>query len=359
MIRRILKIFAVIFLVIAGTEIVFGDWIPPNYGALDMQRNEVRFYDVTGLYPGWGVTEFRTDDHGLRGSYGGNPANIDLLVIGNGTTIEQYVTEGETWPDYLQKGFRNDGIIFTIAAAGYHGQSTRGLIRRFDTWFPLIPGLKPKFVLAFIGSNELTLASSEKYDAMVAPKLGERIHDYVRNSSAIYPLYIALRNKRRGAKPTPLGPGGKYKPDHWVPLTFSDSDFSAYQRSHAGVLEASRERTAQLIRRIRAFGAIPVIANQHQGYVRTIDGKVHVKAPPGASSSSSAQAYVNSVLVGRVTMAACRAEKAICIDVVSGLAMDAPEDYYDNVHTASSGNRKIGTFIYRNLKPHLARRMTP
>ena len=336
---------ALALLAIAAIELVFGAWLVPNYGNLEIQRDELRYYDVKDFYPGAGITTFRTDEHGFRGSYG-TPSDIELLVIGNGTTIEQYVTEGETWVDFLRRNFADGGRQISIAAAGHHGQTTRGLIRRFDLWFPLVPGLRPRYILAYIGSNEDELSTSIYYDTMVSPQWAKRLRHRFKNASILYRLVDRLRRKLRGETPTVVGADPGESPRPWWPIPRPPE--LAIELSQAKpVVARYRVRVTKLIERIRAFGAVPVIVNQHFGLYRIIDGKLHAI---GIYPDNSLYGNLNARVLGDAAMTACRATGAICIDMVRGMGFSDGSDFYDYVHTGPTGNRKIADFLYRRLE---------
>jgi hypothetical protein len=332
------------FLAIAAIEAVFGAWLSPNYVNLEIWRDELRYYDVKDFHSSFGMTTFRTDEHGFRGAYG-TPSDIELLVIGNGTTIEQYVSEGETWADYLRQNFADAGRKTAIAAAGYHGQTTRGLIRRFDLWFPLVPGLRPRVILAYIGSNEDGLEVATHYDAMVSPKRSKRLRHYFKNNSFFYGLANRLRRKFRSKTPTKVGADNALSPRRWRPIAFPSE--AEIKRSQARpILVNYRSRVTQLIGRIREFGAVPVIVNQHFGRYRIIGGKLH-ESGTGTGAQGD---YFKARMLGDAAMTACRAGGAICIDMVREMGFSGDGDFYDHVHTGPSGNRRIAKFLYRRLK---------
>lgn len=147
-----------VLLVLLAAELIFGSWLfGPSYGDLKLPRNTVRYFDVSTMYPGGSIVVYRRDRHGLRGAHD-DPSRIDILAIGGSTTNELYISEGETWPDRLAENFRRAGRPLTVVNAGVDGQSTVGPIRNFDIWFPLIPNLKARYILAYVGINDMALA---------------------------------------------------------------------------------------------------------------------------------------------------------------------------------------------------------
>ena len=90
--KKIWKIIAVNSALIAAVlivaELIFGSWIfGPDYGVLNIPRNTVRYFDISGLYPANDLATYTRDRYGLRGKYD-KPGDIDVLVMGGSTTNE-------------------------------------------------------------------------------------------------------------------------------------------------------------------------------------------------------------------------------------------------------------------------------
>ena len=346
MARLLIRLPLQVILAVLVLELIFGDWLGANYGPLNVPRDTDRLWDVSALYPGApdGLARWRTDHHGLRGDYGGDPARLDLLITGNGTALEQYVGEGQTWADVLRRDLAGTPTPPRIAVAGMNGQTTKGLADRFDTWYPLIPGLKARYVLAYIGSNENSVASQIHYDAMTSPQAKRRWLQYVKNNSLFLGLYRDLRHGLFPPRAKRIV-GGR-EPAQWVPAgpvpeTPPDLPFTG----------PYRERVGHLIDRIRDFGARAIIVPQHGGDYRVADGQVLARA--GADPETALAAHAQAAAGARAALAACAEKKAICIDLFSDLA-HADGDFYDHVHTAPQGDRRIGAYLAEKLAPLLA-----
>ncbi|MEE8352418.1 MAG: hypothetical protein V3R37_09555, partial [Rhodospirillales bacterium] len=107
----LLMAFAVVIELIFGS-IFFGE----NYGILVVDRNVSRRFDAMVRYGG-GMTEYRRDEHGLRGKYP-DPSKIDILTIGGSTTNEILIDEGKTWSDRLAAEFANANRPMVVVNAG-------------------------------------------------------------------------------------------------------------------------------------------------------------------------------------------------------------------------------------------------
>ena len=102
-----------------------------------------------------GSDVYTRDRYGLRGNYGDDPANFEILVIGGSTTDEGFITDGETWVDVLGRRLTGAGVPRVTVNAGVSDHTTVGHLYSFDAWFPEIPGLKPRFFITLIGVNDL------------------------------------------------------------------------------------------------------------------------------------------------------------------------------------------------------------
>jgi len=106
-------------------ELIFGNWIfGPHLGYLTITRDLKSHYDLNPVDPGAGIGTYTRDKHGLRGDYGGDPANIDMLVMGGSTTNELFVSDEKTWVAQLDKLLAQGGYKFKAINAGVDGHSS-------------------------------------------------------------------------------------------------------------------------------------------------------------------------------------------------------------------------------------------
>lgn len=342
-----------VLLVLLAAELIFGSWLfGPSYSDLNLPRNTMRRFDVSAMYPGGSIAVYRRDRYGLRGTYD-DPSRIDILTIGGSTTNEIYISEDETWPDRLAENFRHAGRPLTVVNAGVDGQSTVGLIRNFDVWFPLIPNLKARYVLAYIGINDLALGEQgadepgTKFDAMKSPSLARRWRHYVRNHSALYGLFRSARGfvQARTAKVN-------HQIVDYAALTWREADpsegMAAARAALAPQLARYRERLLVLIDRIRAFGSMPILVTQHQGFYRRMGSRVLFVEP----AEGNLGGFRTLALFNQTTLAVCRETGILCIDLGGEIEFE-PGDFYDRVHTAPQGSKRVADFLFDRLKHHI------
>lgn len=113
-------------------------------------------YKYTNEFYGQQINEtfYQRDHYGLRDDCE-DPSKIDILTIGGSTTDQRYINLEDTYQSVLAEklsDFLDKDIC--ISNAGVDGHSTYGHIFSFKNWFSLIPNLKPKYVLLYIGIND-------------------------------------------------------------------------------------------------------------------------------------------------------------------------------------------------------------
>ncbi|HEC14560.1 MAG TPA: SGNH/GDSL hydrolase family protein [Rhodospirillales bacterium] len=336
-------------------DLIFGAWIfGENYGVMIIPKNIARQFDVQGLYGG-GRSIFKRDKNGLRGRYE-DPSKIDILTVGGSTTNEILVTEGKTWSDVLAAEFSANGNPMVVVNAGVDGQTTIGHLKNFDLWFPKIPDLKARYVLVYVGINDLVRLHRENH-APKQDRLTESrrlFKQYMLNNSAIYAFFRNVRGMIRARDARLVHTQENYSGSTWA-LPEKQPDVDAAERKWAAGLNAYGRRLRALIRRIRVFGAVPILVTQSRAGYRLRGAKVWGRLQQDGSVDTGA--YVDLSALNRRTMSECRAAKAICIDLAAELFFE-DGDHYDPLHTTPKGSAKIGHYLYGKLKDIVLKKRT-
>jgi hypothetical protein len=360
---RVIAVNLVLLTVFAGLiELVFGSiFFGENYGVLVVDRHVSRRFDATDRYGG-GITQYLRDEHGLRGVYP-DPSKIDILTIGGSTTNEILLDEGKTWSDRLGQEFAQANRPMVVVNAGVDGQSTVGHLKIFELWFPKIPNFRPRYILAYIGINDLSHLLSDlrpnKWEIMV--EQNKTIKQYLKNNSALYGLYRTAKGmiRARNAMLVHSTPGGPYE---WKAPALPP-DVAAAERKFAPFLDAYANRVRELMRRIRHLGAKPIIVTQHYGHYRLRGGRVFGLVAKERYENNwmgrviekgtvDIGSYESLMAHNRRAMKICQEAKAICIDVSKELEFE-DGDHYDLLHTTPKGSAKIAKFIFERLKAQM------
>jgi len=347
--RVILINVAVCLALALVAEAVFGSWFSDSsYGSLNLPRNVTSYYDTSGLYAGGGKVRYSRDEHGLRGDYT-DPSRIDILTIGGSTTNQLYVDDEQTWQAHLRRFLAAAGHPAVVVNAAVDGQSTRGHIALFDRWFPSIPNLHARWILAYVGINDTAVDGAEQWDQMESPEPSRRLRYWILNNSALYNLFRTARGmfKAYNAKlvhGTPIYDGQTW--ERFLPV--GESPPAA---SRAADLAAFEDRLRRLVRRIREAGAEAILVSQPTAEFRIRDGWVWVVRQPNGVLDSGG--YETMAAFNRVTMTVCRELEAICLDLAAAVAF-GDGDFYDRLHNTPQGTEKIGRHLADRLQEHLA-----
>lgn len=337
---------AVLVAGLVTAELVFGGWVfGENYGAMPIPKDFKRRFDVSKLYDG-DTSTFIRDEHGLRGSYP-DPSQIDILLIGGSTTNELFVSEGQTWGDVMARSFREAGREMVVVNAGVDGQSTIGHLKNFDLWFPKIPGLKARYMLAYVGINDLGVAMASgkltKWDHM--EDRHRTFKRYLLNNSALYALFRNVRGMIYARNAHLVHTMGNYAGSDWQPAPIPP-DIAAARERYADHLGAYAGRLHELARRIRAWGAEPIFITQHRSDYRILDGRVLGRKLEDGSIDTGL--YADLMAFNQVTLETCREVGAICVDLAGELFFE-DGDHYDALHTTPRGSAKIGRYLFDRL----------
>ena len=338
---------AMVLVVLLAAEVVFGGWVfGPRYGNLIIAKDYQRRFDAANLYAGGGVIYYKRDSHGLRGVYD-DPSKIDILAIGGSTTNERFIDETQTWTAVLSQEFRRHGREIVVVNAGVDGQSTIGHIKNFEFWFPRIPDLKARYILVYVGINDLYTMDAgyvAESDSLFA--LSRHTKRYLMNTSALYGLYRNIRGMVRARDARLIHATESFDGLEWREPS-EPPDVAAAERKHAAKLAAYEDRLRELTRRIRAFGARPIFVTQHRADYRLSEGRI--LSPVMKDGTLFASRYADQMAINRQTMKVCRALEAVCIDLASDLFF-GENDTYDLFHTTPRASLKIGLYLHERLK---------
>ena len=351
---RVLGIVLVNLAVLGGgiviVELLFGAWLNPNaLNRLNLLRDRTFTYDVSTLYEaGSPIIKYSRDKYGLRGDYGGRPSRIELLTVGGSTTDQRYIADGSTWQDVLQQQFALSGAPVVVANAGVDGQSTYGHIRNFDWWFPHVPGLKPKYVLFYVGRNDLYVSGGFAYDALMGS--GQRSAlDEIRDNSAVWHLARTLIGTYRAT--VVLGIGHRridFSRVRWVDRPVQGEYGFLEPR-----LAAYADRLRVLVDKARSAGAAPIFVTQPSMQFRFTENGVEGRAELGDYDGrriNGLDYYHLSRRFDAVLEVVCAERQAVFFDM-AGETRWTEGDFYDNAHMTPRGARKVGLYLFERLRP--------
>jgi hypothetical protein len=337
---------AILALGVTLVELVFGAWLHPSpLNRLHIIKSAAIQFDVTGLYDApYATVRYTRDANGLRGSFR-DPSDIDLLTVGGSTTDQRYIADGETWQDVLGRKFLASNNKIVVANAGVDGQSTFGHLKNFSWWFPHIRGLKPKYILFYVGLNDFYKDEGDLFDALEK-------HNLFTERSAIYFLCRTL--------------WGIYQAKVRKKIEHAAFDLSKipytrtplrgdHDRLMQARLEAYRARLVLLIEETRRLGAVPIFVTQPSRRYRVTSGGVEGIAMTSRYDSVEINGVDYFFMMKRlnaVTISTCEAHGGICLDMANAEIWE-DRDFYDFEHMTPGGAAKVGGYLFEHLKGRL------
>ena len=335
-----------IVLLLIPVELWFGYWLdgPGAVSMLDANPGRIEVRSSPLYPPGTMITNSR-NRYGFRGGPA-DPARIDVLALGGSTTAERYIDDKDMWTAQLETQLRQADCPIAIANAGVDGYSTVGDIASFNGWFDRVPGLKPHFMLVYVGINDAAVnPKAAWYEKSVRYKSQWRqIEHYIAARSALHRPRIALRGWWQAREnqlihdELPITAGTRWEP---ASLPF---DFAA---TMAPKVEAYRRRLSRLTQLIRDFGARPVYITQRRMDGRRVDGHwQQIVESDGARHTAAVDA------INQATLGFCRDSGETCIDLAERIDFSSSE-FADAIHTNPAGSAHIGRFLARELAPVL------
>ena len=346
---RVLVPAASLLIGVLLVELVFGSWLRNPWSrvvALNVTLNERLTYDATDLYAGGGPVVYTRDRYGLRGRYG-EPRDINILTVGGSTTDERYINDGETWQDELERQLRAAGKPATVANAGVTGHSTYGHLSSYLYWFPLIPGLRPRYTLLYLGINDFFLLQHVLY--LDGPAGGvSPLMSIIKADSATWHLYRVVRGTVQAYRWQIHHDRVDFSRLHYTSAP-TLPDFEPVGRSQ---MEAFRQRFVQLLDAVRRSGSTPVCITQPtrhfriepDGTVLGLDGDVSIEEAIFDTFPINGVDYFHlRRMLDDVILSECHAAGGPTIDMAVAPWEDA--DFYDFVHMTPHGVNTLGRRI--------------
>lgn len=340
MIKRVLKVVAVNFLLLlvllAAAEMLFGTWFSDDpLDQLGLPRDTSQLVSAQPLYPGGREFPYRRDRWGFRGDVA-QPERVTILTVGGSTTNQLYLPEEQTWQQVLERQFHDNGRAeVSVANAGIDGQTTVGHLQSLRDWFPHVPGLKPRFVLAYVGINDVQVGG-----AWVDTLRHQSFHRVVKQKSAIFRLSRQVTGMVVAQRARLRHQSVDYAAARWTetgaqPIPVTDDALAQY-----------RQRLKLMADEIHAMGAVPVFVTQARGDYKKMGGKLVgmvTEDGPNGVDQHDALARLNAA-----TLAVCRENGLLCLDLARELAFE-DGDFYDYLHNSPAGAEKIGRWLYAKL----------
>ena len=352
-----------VFIVILITlvELIFGGWFVysnKSYCGYLLCSSNLEYQSKSGL-----KTQYTKDKFGLRNRDKAK-SNIDILIVGGSTSDQRYVNNNKTWDHLLQEMFKRDGINIDIVNAGIDGQSSVGHIWNFKEWFPSIPNFNPKYVLFYIGINDIPPTVNQLSFDNVAQVNNWRY--YVKTNSVLYKIYYKIKYaSNKVLNNVALNANLTHDPSRFINLHYSDRfDYKKNNWEHYKehlVENKLYTNLYSLVSLTRELGAEPVFVTQKTARWVLKDDVIF-----GATNnniventnyyykgsefimSNSDFGYAEKIVSDSI-MKFCNSNKLYCINGFNKFEFNL-DNTYDLLHTNEEGSKEIAKKLYAEIK---------
>ena len=313
-------------------------------------RNFQFSYDISQLYEDRTETvEYVRNEFGLR-DFCGSPEEIEILTIGGSTTDQRYVSYSSTYQNIIEERMKMSSDVFgCVSNAGVDGHSTWGHLYSFENWFPLIPELKPKIILLYVGLNDANFLRASSPIIGYDTQRTDGIKGFLKRFEIVrtlLPIYRLLRQQYDNASAAYAGHALKplINEDYIVNVMNEQTEFLANQNAIA-----FRFRMENLLGEILAIGAMPLCVTQPHRFVKEIDGEMRGVGNVLGEGFSGIDYDYSLRKLNEVIIELCGSNT---VDLYSHEFSNS--HFYDGVHTTASGSEEIGRviadFIVENYK---------
>ena len=266
---------------------------------------------------------YKLDEYGFRGR-SKNLTDIDILFVGGSTTREMFLNDEETYVELIEKYFKQNNKNLDFINAGKDGQSTYGHIWNFRNWFNKINKLKTKYIIYYIGLNEIILAD-EKH-------LQNSLSRFIKsNNGYVSRLFNYFYNKFFFKKEFVYNFTKKKFTKNVKKITFDENIKNNFLKKLKTLSQLTIEN-----------GAIPIFINQKskRWYIKD---NIVFNIEEGQTNW-----YMQEKFYATLIMNFCKKNNFFCIDLYNELELNE-NDFFDYIHTNAKGSKKIAKFIYSKL----------
>ncbi len=291
------------------------------------------------------VIDYQRDEFGFRDREG-KLSEIDILTIGGSTTDERFITDAETWSKKLE----NSLSIFLdkkidVVNAGIDGQSTNGHIWNFNNWFNQLDNFHPKYIIFYIGLNEILHQSPENYKRIYDNHYDFSKLNYLskfkfilkKNNGILFKSYLIFYRK--------FILRDKFNTSHLI-----NRKNSIYIQPNKKLIINEQTRKIFinnldiLYKKSIKINSTPIFITQ-----KTLRGKYEKDK---ILSIDNHDYFTFEKNISDIVMNFCNQKKIKCLDGNKNFDFNY-HDTYDLFHLSPSGSEKLSRFIYDGLKDYI------
>ena len=341
-VKNIGKIFAtniaLLLIFIVSIELFFGYWFDKNNFGPHMREHRMKNQRIILKNDTQEIEYFyRRNYHGFRGA-DIDPSKIEGIILGGSVIDERYKPEEFTITEFLNKKLKKNNINIKFINGGIEAQTTAGMISAFDNWLLKLENFAPKFIIFYVGINDVSLSN----DAIIKnindghllnPNKTEAFFDNIKSRSIIIDSVRKFKFKYLPRK-------GFVKYDGKLSQNYlKNYDFIKYENAkkkyNLKILKKKHEH------RVKSYLIRIDLLEKYSKKIKSIPIFIN---NIGSTGHQEIIFTLNSSLIGH-----CIEKNYNCIDLASKLHPEK-ELWIDGVHTTIMGSSVIVDTIYPDIE---------
>jgi hypothetical protein len=330
-------------------EIFFGYWFDKNnFGPYmrehRMKNQKIEYSDATEKKKFY----YRRNYYGFRGK-DIEPKDMEAIIIGGSVIDERHKPEEYTITGFLNQNLKDNNVDLVITNAGIEAMSSSGIIHGFNNWFFKLKDFSPKFILFYIGNNDLSLGPNDTIEKIIKrhkkgkgsqanghilnPDNLEVFFDNLKTRSILYDTARIFKFKYLPRKNFVKFDGKVDQNYLEANIKFKSYKVASEEYSEKFIKKKYNKRIKNYLDRIdllyklsKQLGSTPI-------FITTIQSKGHLD---------------NIFALNTSLIKHCSAKKYKCINLAKKLN-GKTEYWYDGVHSSKKGSEKIAKIIYEDF----------
>ena len=209
-----------IFIFILFIELIFGYWFDKDNLGPYMREHRMKNHEITWSYNDETIKyNYRRNYHGFRG-IDVELSKIKAIIIGGSLIDERYKPHKYTVTGFINNTLKDNKVKIELINGSILAQSTVGIIYGLENWIMKLKKLKPKYLLFYVGFNDLLIPEDIKIKSISSdghilnPDPKERFFDNIKSRSIIYDSLRIIKYKHLPKKKLIKydgNPSSKYK----------------------------------------------------------------------------------------------------------------------------------------------------
>jgi len=280
-----------------------------------------------------------------------NKSLYKIIAVGGSTTICDYLSDGEDWPNIIGTELHKKDSTIWINNAGIDGHSTFGHIQVLPE---IILPKKPQMILFLIGCNDVFRNSGGEFDKNRMGLLQNETHTFTLIYKHIFTyrfisnLYFYFRNKWSSKRFKVYHQNIDFKKAAGSRTNYTLKT-EKLETLKSNFIPGYKERIATLIKLCKNANVVPVFITQPTVLGNTIDSTTGVNLAEVGIDDCNGDTYWSMLeLYNQALKSICLQNNCHVIDLADSMPKNTVY-YYDYFHFTKQGSKMVADIILQQL----------